>query len=126
MKSTSPISRRAALKSFGALGATLATIHSTEAHAAEATALLPRKPARSGDARKTIYEHVSKAPLVDTHEHLIEEKQRFEGATSSRVPCDDWALLFSHYLNSDLLVAGMPQADMNRFLSPKVEPAAKW
>ena len=30
MKSTSPISRRAALKSFGALGATLAAIHSTE------------------------------------------------------------------------------------------------
>jgi predicted TIM-barrel fold metal-dependent hydrolase len=114
------------LKSFGALGATLAAIHSTETHAAEATAQPIRKPAHSSDARKVISEHVFKAPLIDTHEHLIEEKQRFEGASSSRVPCDDWALLFSHYLNSDLLVAGMPKADMDRFLSPKVEPAAKW
>ncbi len=126
MKAKHRISRRAALKSFGAFGATLAAIHSTETHAAEATALPARKPARSGDARKTISEHVFKAPLVDTHEHLIEEKQRLEGATSSRVPCDDWAFLLSHYLNSDLLVAGMPKADMDRFLSPKVEPAAKW
>ena len=126
MKTQHSISRRAALKTFGVLGATFTALHSTETHAAEAIALPTRKPTRSGDARKTISEHVFKAPLVDTHEHLIEEKQRLDGTTSSRVPCDDWALLFSHYLNSDLLVAGMPQADMNRFLSPKVEPAAKW
>jgi hypothetical protein len=126
MKPKQPISRRAALKSFGALGATLAAIHSTESPAAEAATQPARKPARSGDARKLISEHVFKAPLVDTHEHLIEEKQRFEGANSSRVPCDDWALLFSHYLNSDLLVAGMPKGDMDRFLSPKVEPTDKW
>jgi uncharacterized protein len=126
MKSENSISRRAALKTFGALGATLAAIHPTTTHAAEATTPPVRKPVRSGNARKVIFEHVFQAPLVDTHEHLIEEKQRFEGPAFSRVPCDDWALLFSHYLNSDLLVAGMPKADMDRFLSPKVEPAAKW
>jgi predicted TIM-barrel fold metal-dependent hydrolase len=126
MKPKRSVSRRTALKSFGALGATLAAIPSTAAHATATTPTPPRKPARAGDVRKVIFEHVFKAPLIDTHEHLIEEKQRFEGATSPRVPCDDWAFLLSHYLNSDLLVAGMPPADMNRFLSPKVEPAAKW
>ena len=74
---------------------------------------------------RAITERVFKAPLIDTHEHLIEEKDRLQGA-ASRASCDDWALLFSHYLNSDLLVAGMPKADMDRFLSPKVDPAAKW
>jgi uncharacterized protein len=57
---------------------------------------------------------------------LIEEKERLQGGPTSRVPCDDWALLLSHYLNSDLLTAGMPKADLDRVLSPKVEPVAKW
>ena len=126
MKTKSPISRRAVLKSFGALGAVLVAADSTKVQAAESTTPLARKPARVGDARKIILEHVFKAPLIDTHEHLIEEKQRLDVASSSHVPCDDWALLLSHYLNSDLLVAGMPKADMDQFLSPKVEPGAKW
>jgi predicted TIM-barrel fold metal-dependent hydrolase len=83
-------------------------------------------PARPADARKTLYERVFKTPLVDTHEHLIEEQERLQGAPHRRVPCDDWALLFSHYLNSDLLVAGMPKAEMDQFLSPKVDPGDKW
>ena len=126
MKTKSPISRRAVLKSFGALGAVLVAADSTKVQAAESTTPLARKPARVGDARKIILEHVFKAPLIDTHEHLIEEKQRLDVTSSSHVPCDDWALLLSHYLNSDLLVAGMPKADMDQFLSPKVEPGAKW
>jgi uncharacterized protein len=126
MKTNSLISRRSALKSLGVLGAACAALQSTGARAAQVTAQPPRRTARSGDARKAIYERVFNAPLIDTHEHLIEEKQRFEGASSSRVPCDDWALLLSHYLNSDLIVAGMPQAEMGRFLSSKVEPIAKW
>jgi hypothetical protein len=71
-------------------------------------------------------ERVGQTPLVDTHEHLIEEAERLQGPAHPRVQCDDWALLFSHYLNSDLLVAGMPPADMERFLSPKTDPVAKW
>lgn len=73
-----------------------------------------------------ISERVFQAPLIDTHEHLLEEKERLQGVSHPRVPCDDWALLFSHYLNSDLLTAGMPNADLERFLSSKVEPLAKW
>ena len=66
------------------------------------------------------------APLIDTHEHLIEEKERLQGAANPRVPCDDWALLFSHYLNSDLLNSGMPAEAHKRFLSAEVDPLEKW
>jgi predicted TIM-barrel fold metal-dependent hydrolase len=119
------VSRRAALGGFAALGA-LAAINLPETQGAEAAGKPARKTVRPADARKAISERVFSAPLIDTHEHLIEEKQRLDGTNSSRVPCDDWALLLSHYLNSDLLVAGMPQADMDLFLSSKCDAIAKW
>jgi uncharacterized protein len=86
----------------------------------------PQPAAPSPRSRKLLSERVFQTPLIDTHEHLIEERERLRGASSPRVPCDDWALLFSHYLNSDFLSAGMPQTDMDRFLSSKVDPLAKW
>ena len=82
MKTKQTISRRAVLKSFGALGAVLVAADSTKVQAAESTTPLARKPARVGDARKIILEHVFKAPLIDTHEHLIEEKQRLDVTSS--------------------------------------------
>jgi len=69
---------------------------------------------------------VFKTPLVDTHEHLIEENERFKAAPRPHLPCDDWALLFSHYLDSDLLTAGMSKPDLGRFLSTSLDPGAKW
>jgi predicted TIM-barrel fold metal-dependent hydrolase len=126
MKSKPTFSRRTALKNLGVAGAVVATFGSHTARSTATAASTPGLSPRSGEARQLIAEHVFKTPLIDTHEHLIEEKERLQGATSPRVPCDDWALLFSHYLNSDLLTAGMPQADMERFLSSKVDPAAKW
>jgi predicted TIM-barrel fold metal-dependent hydrolase len=125
MKAKHRMSRRAALGGFAALGA-LAAINLPETQGADAAGKPARKTVRPADARKAIFERVFNAPLIDTHEHLIEEKQRLDGTTSSRVPCDDWALLLSHYLNSDLLVAGMPKADMDLFLSSKCDPIAKW
>ena len=93
---------------------------------AAATAPGQRSPSRSADAREAIREAVFNARLIDTHEHLLEEQERLQGAPRPMLPCDDWALLFSQYLNSDLLVAGMTKAEMDRFLSVNVEPADKW
>jgi predicted TIM-barrel fold metal-dependent hydrolase len=64
-------------------------------------------------------------PLIDTHEHLLEEKERL-AASSPRVQADDWSLLLSHYLNSDLLVAGMPREAYSRLFSKETDPAEKW
>ena len=126
MNTKKSVSRRTALKGLGAAGAAVATFGPNPSRAADAAKQNPRSMPASSDVRKLISERVRQAPLIDTHEHLIEEKERLQGASSPRVPCDDWALLFSHYLNSDLLTAGMPKADMDRFLSPKVDPLSKW
>ena len=51
---------------------------------------------------------MARTPFVDTHEHLVEEHSRTEWSKPvPLLPCADWALLFGHYLNSDLRVAGM-------------------
>jgi len=99
---------------------------SIEALAARAALPGSRAKAPSSNSFKVIAALVFRTSLVDTHEHLIEEKERLNGAPHPRVPCDDWAILFSHYLSSDLLTAGMSKADLDRFLSSEVDPAAKW
>jgi predicted TIM-barrel fold metal-dependent hydrolase len=128
MNAKETVSRRAALKGLGAAGAALASLSPTPAQTAETSAPTSASisPTLSSDARKQISTRVFETPLVDTHEHLIEEKERLQGVSHPRVPCDDWALLFSHYLDSDLVSSGMPEADLDRLLSPKVDPAAKW
>jgi predicted TIM-barrel fold metal-dependent hydrolase len=68
---------------------------------------------------------VFETPFIDTHEHLLEEKERL-AASHPRVQADDWSLLLSHYLNSDLLVAGMPKEAYDAFFSAKTDPADKW
>ncbi len=84
------------------------------------TARLPK------DVRECIQAKVWGTPLVDTHEHLIEESDRLQGTRYPRVRCDDWAFLLSHYLDSDLAVAGMPPEALKRFFSPEVDPLKKW
>ena len=131
MKTNARVSRRDAFKSVGALGACLGLValspFKTQAQPQALLAGYPtKKPARPDDVRKTILERVFKTPMIDTHEHLPDEKDRLAGGATQNLPCDDWALLLSHYLNSDLLVAGMPKADLERFLSPKHDPLAKW
>ncbi len=126
MSTRQTVSRRSALKGLGSVGVAVAALGPDAGGATEAGRQYSPLVSASSEARKLISERVFQAPLIDTHEHLIEEKERLQGAPHPRVPCDDWALLFSHYLNSDFLTAGMPKADMGRFLSSEVEPPAKW
>ena len=125
MNTKNVVSRRAALNGIGAIGVAVATLGQNPSRAVTA-APGPSPAPSAADARTLISERVLQTPLIDTHEHLLEEKERLHGALPPWVPCDDWALLFSHYLNSDFLTAGMPKADMDRLLSPGVDPLAKW
>jgi hypothetical protein len=73
-----------------------------------------------------IWEWVEATPLIDTHEHLIEESARVSGKLHERLlPCNDWAYLFSSYLNDDLANAGLPLEDEKQFLRPDVSAAAQ-
>lgn len=113
---TRGMTRRDALASSGAVAASVLV------GASGATASAAPSPP-SGD----IARHVAATPFVDTHEHLVEEHRRTTWTQPTPgLPCDDWALLFSHYLDSDLKVAGMPAEDFTRFLSPETPSDRKW
>jgi len=121
MADMGPISRRHALQGVGGLGVSAwlaAGARGGEPAAGQATGM-------PGRANPTIVEKVFKTTLIDTHEHLIEEKERLE-ASHPRVQADDWSLLLSHYLCSDLLVAGMPREAYDAFFSRKTPVADKW
>ncbi|WP_136620423.1 MULTISPECIES: amidohydrolase family protein [Mesorhizobium] len=76
---------------------------------------------------KHITDLVEQTGFVDTHEHLIEESTRLSGKIDVRLmPCNDWAYLFAIYAKDDLAVAGMPQADLRKFLSPEVSTDCKY
>ncbi len=79
--------------------------------------------ASRGDFRRELAAMIDQTPIVDTHEHLLDEHDRLRGEW---VSCDDWAFLVSHYLNSDLAAAGMPGGDISKFLSGEVDPIDKW
>jgi len=70
---------------------------------------------------------VNETPFIDTHEHLIEEKQRVAGEPDGRLlPCNDFAYLLLHYTGSDLIAAGMPGPDRQRFFGREADPEEKW
>jgi hypothetical protein len=79
------------------------------------------------DVAAALRERIAATRFIDTHEHLLEERTRLAGAGAHRLqPCDDFALLFKHYAADDLLSAGMPTAEAERFFAPEVEPGEKW
>ena len=74
---------------------------------------------------KTIFAKVFSTPLIDTHEHLIEESDRLN-ASHNRIKSNDWSFLLNHYINSDMLTCGMPQAEYDKFFSSNTSPIDKW
>lgn len=78
-----------------------------------------------------IVEQIEQTPFVDTHEHLFEESKRIAAARGDKVegdpvPASDFGLLFNHYTDSDLIVAGMPTADCRRLISRDLDIHEKW
>ncbi|MER8989384.1 amidohydrolase family protein [Mesorhizobium sp. M0843] len=71
-------------------------------------------------------EEVATTYLADTHEHLVEESRRLSGEFDQRIPCDDWSLLFTDYVQGDLHCAGMSLDDRQRFFQPDVPSVEKF
>ncbi|MBN1510180.1 MAG: amidohydrolase family protein [Sedimentisphaerales bacterium] len=118
------ISRRHTLAGMGALGASAFLASARLSGETQDLASL-RGAATDTRVNPAIVEKVFRTTLIDTHEHLIEEKERL-AASHPRVQADDWSLLLNHYLNSDLLVAGMPEEAYDRFFSRETNPVDKW
>ena len=86
-----------------------------------------RSRARAASFATSVRERIDSTLFVDTHEHLVEEATRIDGAgTHPLVPCSDAALLLWDYAQDDLAVAGMPASEIRRLFSPDVAPGEKW
>ncbi|MGE5610735.1 MAG: amidohydrolase family protein [Bacillota bacterium] len=112
-------SRRTALKALGALGTAAAVGSTTNAATSESSQV----GAGAAGFRDELQRHIQSTPLIDTHEHLPDEDERLRGQF---VPCDDWGVLFSHYIDSDLIAAGMTETDRNQLAGKNIDPIAKW
>jgi predicted TIM-barrel fold metal-dependent hydrolase len=111
--------RRGALKAIGALGA-------ASLGGAEAAGAAEEGRKETGTAvgfREDLAALVARTPIADTHEHLPDEDERLKG---EKIACDDWSLLFSHYIDSDLVAAGMTGEDRDRLLARDGDPIKKW
>jgi predicted TIM-barrel fold metal-dependent hydrolase len=72
---------------------------------------------------------VDATPMVDTHEHLWEEARRISALDKhgeGGVPAPDFGMLFAHYVDSDLLVSGMPHESVGKLTRHDLDPKAKW
>ncbi|MBS7615166.1 amidohydrolase family protein [Candidatus Bathyarchaeota archaeon] len=58
--------------------------------------------------------------IFDTHEHLIQEKER----TSKRI--DLFETILAHYASSDLVSSGMPQEDLDTVRNPRLPIEKRW
>jgi hypothetical protein len=68
----------------------------------------------------TIRAAVDATPLVDTHEHLVQERERL--ATTP----DVFAILLTHYASSDLLASGMPEDALASVRDPQQPLTDRW
>ena len=123
MKKKNSISRRTTLKGIGTIGAM--AFLGNRSYGAQFAGISGKEIDAQSDIRKTIFSKVFSTPLIDTHEHLIEERDRLN-ASHSRIRSNDWSFLLNHYINSDMLTYGMPQAEYDKFFSPDVAPVDKW
>ena len=85
--------------------------------------------ADAADSARAIADLVEATPFVDTHEHLLEESWRLEALASpegKKGAVCDFSILFSHYAESDLIVAGLSQNDLNRICETRISPKKKF
>jgi hypothetical protein len=127
MNQPTGLSRRQALATAGTAAAGLFLGSSEPAASTSTTAASLRPLARPSGQADDLAHQIARTPFIDTHEHLVEEERRTQWTKPEpRLPCHDWALLFSHYLNSDLQVAGLPAKDQTALLAPTTSPERKW
>lgn len=121
MSDTLQTSRRGCLKTLGTAGAAVLLGGGT---ASAAGAVASEPPQQPTDLRHRVFEKVWRTPLIDTHEHLCDEHERLPGGTCRGQ--DDWSVILSGYLGSDLLTAGMPGEVHRKFYSKGPSPLEKW
>lgn len=72
------------------------------------------------DVYQTIKTAVDQVRIIDTHEHLIQEKER-----TSRI-ADPFEMFFSHYASSDLVSSGMMIEELENIRNPRLPLEDRW
>ncbi len=125
MRKTEGVPRRKALKGMGALGA-VSLLDARRVSAKESGAGIAGSMQPESDLRKEIFEKVFETPFIDTHEHIYEEKTRMPDVPREERRGVDWTYIFTGYLASDMISAGMPAEDNKKFFSKDIDPMDKW
>ncbi len=123
MSADNRLSRRSSLKAMGLMGA--AAVSAAAGGSTYAMPSAAEPPKQPTDLRRQIFAKVWNTPLIDTHEHIDDEQDRLSADGKFAGP-DDWTVVLSGYLASDLLSAGMPTDAHQKFFSKGVAPAEKW
>lgn len=71
------------------------------------------------------YEQIKKIPLIDTHEHLIDESERLK-CVKPFIQCDDWTTILGLYAKFDFVSSGMSPKEVDIISSQKASPLDKW
>lgn len=79
--------------------------------------------------RRDVRNLIEETPFVDTHEHLWDETTRlgerpYPGGQPG--PARDFSLLATHYIDSDLISAGMTQDGLSRLRAHDTDLEEKW
>lgn len=69
---------------------------------------------------QTIKEAVDKVQIVDTHEHLLQEKERIARKS------DMFETFLEHYASSDLVSSGMPMKELEKVRDSKLPLEDRW
>ncbi|MDX9754959.1 MAG: amidohydrolase family protein [bacterium] len=118
-ETSTKVSRRSTMKSLGLIGSTVFLTGGTPVLEARAASV------GQGDFYAALCQRIDETPFIDTHEHLLEEEERLQ-ENSGRIKANDWSFILSHYLDSDLLSAGMPRPEYEAFFSAALDPMQKW
>jgi len=73
----------------------------------------------ASDLRERILEKITAIEVIDGHEHLWPEKVRVESQV-------DVFTLFSHYIQFDLISAGLSEADFKKLSDPNLPLSTRW
>jgi predicted TIM-barrel fold metal-dependent hydrolase len=103
---------------FGLAGVTLAETDASCGRSEQRT--------KGAGRTKSLVQKVLETPLIDTHEHLMNESERLRAGDKIWDKANDWTFLLSHYFDSDLVASGMSQVDHDRFFSAGPSPLEKW
>jgi hypothetical protein len=120
VKKNISFSRRSVLTGAGAAGLLAFAKSNSVTAQVDVLSNPPEFSGKSRDVWEVIHKKVQETPIIDTHEHIFDERDRLT------LKDDDWTVLLGDYSQGDMESLGMPSEEINKFLGPDLDPVDKW